>query len=119
VLAWTALASVVFVACGNIVSVYFPVRVVMRGWVLRRSSSVGFAQLAAHLVVVLVVGLLALPVLAAVVMPIYWLGALWLLVTIPVSLGYVCCLYFVSLLVAESALLAREPEVLAALKPEE
>jgi len=40
-------------------------------------------------------------------------------VTIPVSVGYVCCLYFVSLLVAESALLAREPEVVAALKPEE
>ena len=119
VLAWTGLASVVFVACGNIVSVYFPVRVVMRGWVLRRSSSVGFSQLAAYLVVVLVVGLLVLPVLAAVVLPIYWLGPVWLLLTIPVSVGYVCCLYFVSLLVAESALLAREPEVVAALKPEQ
>lgn len=119
VLAWTALASVIFVACGNIVSVYFPVRVVMRGWVLRRSSSVSLAQVAGHMVVVLVVGLLVLPVLAAVALPIYWLGALWLLATIPMSLAYVCCLYFVSLLLAESALLAREPEVLAALKPEE
>jgi len=118
-LAWTGLASVVFVACGNIVSVYFPVRVVMRGWVLRRSSSIGFAQLAAYLVVVLVVGLLVLPVLAAIVLPLYWLGVVWLVVTIPVSSAYVCCLYYLSLLAAESALLAREPEVVAALKPEE
>jgi ABC-2 type transport system permease protein len=119
VLAWTALASVVFVACGNLVSVYFPVRVVIRGWVVRRSSSIGFAQLATYFVVVLIVGMLALPVLASVIVPTYWVHPFWLALTIPVSIAYVCSLYMFSLHLAERALLEREASIVGKLRQEE
>jgi ABC-2 type transport system permease protein len=39
VLVWMELAAVTLISCGNLVSVFFPVRVVVRGWKIQRQSS--------------------------------------------------------------------------------
>ena len=120
VLVWMELAAAIFTACGNLVSVYFPVRVVVRGWkVQRQSSSRGVIQGLVTLALGAFSSFLALPVLGAIVVPTYWASSLWFVLTLPVAVAYVWFLYRTSLRLTEPALLKREVELAEALKGEE
>ena len=106
------LGTVVMIATGNLVSVYCPYRFVMRGWRLQQhSASQGCTQQLMRVVVTLVAGLFALPALAAVIVPTYWISPIWLALTLPLAIGYAAACYLVSLRLAEAALLQREIEV--------
>lgn len=109
---WAAELTAIAVACGNLVSVWHPVRMVTRGWLpQRRSASLSFFRAVVYLLFALLVGLLSLPALAALAGPVYWLGAPWLLLGVPASLAWVWGCYAGCLRVAERELLAREIEV--------
>lgn len=112
VLVWMELASVVLISCGNLASVFFPIRVVVRGWkIQRQSSSRGVVQGLLAFAAWGVSNCLAAPVLAAVVVPTYWVSPLWFVVTIPMAVAYVWFLHQTSLRLTETALLRREIEV--------
>jgi ABC-2 type transport system permease protein len=112
VLVWMELASVVLISCGNLISVFFPIRVVVRGWrIQRQSSSRGVIQGLLAFAALGVSNCLAAPVLAAVVVPVYWASPLWFVLTIPIAVAYVWFLYQMSLRLTEAALLRREIEV--------
>jgi ABC-type transport system involved in multi-copper enzyme maturation permease subunit len=115
ILIWTMLACALFVGCGNIMSALFPFRIAMKGWVMRRSASMGCSASLAYAGAMLVIGLLMLPVAAALVVPTYWVSRLWLAVTIPVAVAYVAGIYIASLRMTEEILREREPEIAARL----
>jgi ABC-2 type transport system permease protein len=120
VLVWMELGAAVLIACGNLVSVFFPVRVVVRGWkIQRQSSSRGIIQGLVSMGTLMVANCLAAPALAAVVVPTYWVSSLWFVLTIPIAVAYVWLLYRISLHLTEAALLRREIEVAEALGREE
>jgi hypothetical protein len=52
-----------------------------------------------------------LPVLAALIVPTYWISPLWLAITIPLAVVYATAGYALSLRLTEKALLAREVEI--------
>ncbi len=120
VFVWMELATVMLISCGNPVSVYFPVRVVVKGWGVRRqSASRGITQGLIYMAALGAAGCLTLPVLAAVVVPTYWISSFWLAVTIPVAVAYASLCYLVSLRVTEAGLLRREVEIAEVLRREE
>jgi hypothetical protein len=117
---WMELAAVILISCGNLVSVFFPARVVMRGWkIQRQSSSRGVVQGFLSLGTLGIANCLAAPALAAVVVPVYWVSPLWFVFTIPIAVAYVWLLYQISLRLTEAALLRREIEVAEALGRED
>ncbi len=107
----------VIVGCGNVTSVFFPIRVQftrqgfqstantsVEGGCLRTCMSLGtlFAEL-----------VLLLPVLAALLLPFYF-NTRWIwLLTVPASLVYSAVLYYTVTNWVASRLLARTPEILA------
>jgi hypothetical protein len=57
-------------------------------------------------------------VLAAVVLPTYWLNPIWFALTIPLALAYLCAAYLASLRLTDKALALREAEIAGALRQE-
>jgi ABC-2 type transport system permease protein len=120
VLLWMELATVMFIAGGNLVSVYLPYRVVMRGWRIQRgSASTSFLYGLAHMATSLAIALVALPVLGAILVPTYWAPPIWLVLTLPVAAAYTAFAYLLSLHLAEQAVQRREPEIAERLAREE
>lgn len=118
-LLWMELGTVVLISWGNLVSVWFPIPVVMRGWSIRQqSASLGFTRALLYLFAASVDSILVLPVLAAFVIPLHWIGSAWLAVTVPAAIGYVGVCYLMSLRLAEPELLRREIDIVAALGQE-
>lgn len=116
---WLELAIIMLVSCGNLISIWFPVRIVMRGWSIRRqSASRGLTYRLLHLAIAAVAGCLSTPLLAAVILPIYWISRFWLALTLPLALAYACTCYLASLHFAARALAQREIEIADALRPE-
>jgi ABC-2 type transport system permease protein len=116
---WFVLATVMLISCGNLISLWFPVRIVMRGWTVRRhSASRGLLHGVIYAGVSGIAALLSLPVLAAVLLPTYWLEPVWFALTIPLSLAYVCVAYLASLRLAAAGLGLREAEIANALRQE-
>jgi ABC-2 type transport system permease protein len=110
---WFALATLLLVGAGNLVSVWFPYRIIMRGWrpvpqSASRNLAYGFAQLG----IVLVLAVLALPVLACLIVPAFWVSHFWFAITIPFALVYAAGGYLLGLRLAENALAAREIEII-------
>ena len=106
--------AIIFAALGNLVSIYFPMRVARRTENPFTSSSgrgcmVGLISLGSFFVTSVVV----LPIVAAAVLPGLW-GAHWAyLLTVPGSLAYALGIYVLLLKkVARPALMAREPTIL-------
>jgi len=100
------------IAVGNLVSIWFPYRIVMRGWRVRPASA--SRQMTYSVVALLAQGVtvaLLLPVLAAVLLPLYVIGPAWFLLTLPFGVAWVAALYLLSLWLSERALLAREMEL--------
>jgi hypothetical protein len=114
--AWMELALVILVAAGNLVSIWFPSRVAMRGWRQGQQSAArgcgyGFLYLG------VAAGALALasPILAALLVPTYWIAPAWLALTLPLAVAYAAGIYLLSLRLAEPLLLEREVEIVARL----
>jgi hypothetical protein len=113
ILLWLLLALGVMFAIGNLMSVYFPSRVVMKGFrTQQKMANQGAAYTFLNLGVSLAALLLFAPALGALLWPWYWGGKAWLVLTVPLAVAYVAGLYLLSLKLAEAALLKREPEVL-------
>jgi hypothetical protein len=117
---WMELALLMLLAMGNLISVWFPSRIVLRGWRIRQQSAsrgTGYGFL--YLGFLFVAFLLLLPVLAALLLPVYLVGAAWFLLSLPLALAYVAGLYLLSLHLGEGLLLQRETTMIARLSAEE
>jgi ABC-2 type transport system permease protein len=115
-LVWMLLATLLFLAVGNLVSIWYPIRVIAQGWRIRQQSSGrGCLQAVLYNLTAYAAMILALPVLAALLIPAFWLPAAWLFLTIPLAAAYTAILYRWSLRLAEPLLLQRELEIIAVL----
>jgi ABC-2 type transport system permease protein len=117
---WVELALLILVAVGNLVSIYLPVRVVLQGWRIQQQSvsrgcAFGFIRLALFGVAFA----LSLPVLAALLLPTFWVSPGWYAVSVPVAIAYSAGMYLLSLRLAEPLLLQRERNMLEQLGQEE
>lgn len=113
---WMEMAILVCISLGNIASIYFPYRMVMRGWRIRQQSATrGCGYSLIYLVIMFVGFLLMIPVLAALVLPTLtpWIAPEWLLLTVPLAIAYAGGLYLFSLAQAEPLLMEREVEIIA------
>jgi hypothetical protein len=117
---WMELAVLVFIAVGNLTSIWFPSRVVLRGWRVRQqSASRGCGYGVIYLAAMAIAGVLLLPILAALLLPTYWINPAWYAVAIPLAASYAAGLYALSLHLATPLLLEREPILIARLSAEE
>jgi ABC-2 type transport system permease protein len=117
---WMELATILYLAVGNLVSIWFPMRVVLRGWRIRQqygSRGCGYGFL--YLAISAASFVLLLPVLAALLLPTFWVSAAWYALAIPLAIAYAAGLYALSLRLAEPLLLQREPILIARLSQEE
>ena len=115
---WAVLATAVFIAAGNLVSVWLPYPLAARaGTVRRRSASRGAGYSLLHLLAISVTSVFALPVLGALLLPALWVDPRWLLVTVPLATAYTAFGYLLTLHLAEQDLTAREVEVIERLRP--
>lgn len=106
---WSELAVLVFIAGGNLVSIWFPFRAVARGWRMRQQmASKGCAFQFLYLSASMVAFTLLLPVAAMLLVPTFWASRAWLALTIPVAVAYAGGLYLLSLRLAEPLLMRRE-----------
>jgi len=99
----------VFIAVGNLTSIWLPVRLVAQGWRIQQQSAskgCGFGFL--YLCMALIVYVLLLPVLAALLLPSLWISGAWYGLTVPLAIGYAVGLYALSLHLAVPLLLSRE-----------
>ena len=118
VLPWVLLSLPVMASVGNLFSIYYPSPVVMKGFRARgqafsAASSQGLGASLIYLAVSLGTLFLYVPLLAALAVPFYFVGKLWLLVTVPVAALYAGGLYLLSLHLGEPALLAQETVIMA------
>ncbi|UCH35043.1 MAG: hypothetical protein JSV65_01455 [Armatimonadota bacterium] len=117
---WAELALAILISVGNIISVWSPFRVTVRGWRMRpQSASRGLSLGLLYMAVTSVAFALALPVLAALVVPTYWISPSWFAATVPLALGYAVGVYALSLRLAEPMLSRREPEIAQSLAQED
>lgn len=117
---WMELALAVCISTGNLMSIWFPHRVVARGWRMQQQSASGgcgyaFLTLGGSLATMA----LMLPVLAALVAPAFWISPAWYALSVPVMVAYVAGLYLLSLRLAEPLLIRREIEVVGKVGAEE
>jgi hypothetical protein len=107
-------------AVGNLFSIWFPSRIVMRGWRMQQQqASKGCLYGLLYLAASLVAFALLLPVAAALVIPTFWVSASWYLLTIPAAAAYAVGLYALSLRLAVPLLLERELPIVTRLAGEE
>ena len=124
-LVWTFLACPVLLAAGNLVSVRFPHRMLVRGQRWSRGgmattgdSSQGCAYASLYLLAYGATIIALLPAAAAVLLPRLLGGpSLWYALTLPLAALYSGALYVVLLGQAETWLLAREPEIASRIVP--
>ena len=120
---WIELALIVFLAIGNLASIYFPLRLVMRGFRMRpNSASRGCGYFFVYWGVMLIAFVFLLPVLGALAVPAFWPGInpFWLALSIPLAVAYALGLYALSLHLAGPLLQAREETIIAKVsQPEE
>lgn len=126
-LIWTLLAAPVLLAAGNLVSIRFPHRMLVRGqrWSrggVAHASSEGGGCAYGLLYLLAYGGAFAalLPALAAVLVPrIFGLSPLWYALSLPIAFAYAITLYVILLGQSERWLLAREPEIAERILPPE
>ncbi|MDQ2686260.1 MAG: hypothetical protein M3Y28_00160 [Armatimonadota bacterium] len=124
-LVWTLLACPVLLAAGNLVSVRFPHRMLVRGQRWSRGgvatagdNSQGCAYAFLYLLAYGATFAALLPAAAAVLLPrlLGW-SPFWYALTLPLAAVYAGGLYVILLGQAETWLLAREPEIAARIVP--
>ncbi|HLJ56886.1 MAG TPA: hypothetical protein VKT77_17735 [Chthonomonadaceae bacterium] len=114
---WMELALLVNLAMGNMFSIYFPARVVLRGWrVQNRSSGEGCLYFVMYLGVWIASLLLFVPVAAAMAIPVFHvfdISEIWLAVTLPFGMAYVAAIYVFSIYLVHQLLPKREEAIIA------
>jgi hypothetical protein len=113
-------AILVLMGCGNLISVFIPMRVrrmrmgqgnfAASGNGCLRTLLMGFASMATYA--------LLIPVAAALLLPLFLSHPEWLVVTLPASLLYAIVFYEVVTRIAASQLLKRAPDILKATVPD-
>jgi ABC-2 type transport system permease protein len=117
---WMELAIVVFIAVGNLTSIWIPFRAVARGWrIQQQKASTGCGYGFLYMLVTGIAGGLLLPLLVAILLPTFWLEPVWFALTVPLSIAYAGGIYLASLWFAEPLLLRREREIIARVAQEE
>lgn len=110
------LALVVFTSVGNIMSIWFPMKVVVRGWRMRPQMAGQGCTLGLWYLMGMGIALgLLLPVAAAFAAPAFLISPDWYVLTIPLAVAYAAGIYWLSLRAAVPLLMDREVEVLTAL----
>ena len=113
---------IVVLGIGNVFSLYFPVRAVMKGWrVAQKNSSQGCAFALLYMTAFLASYLILIPVFAAIIMPTIrslGMGTGWFGVTIPLALLYTLSLYGLSLLLADKLIKTREEAIVTKVSAE-
>jgi hypothetical protein len=122
-LCWAELSLIMNLAVGNLFSIYFPLRVVMRGWRVKPpKTGRGCAYGLLYMMVMALNFVILIPVMAALLVPTSrWLGvdSLWLGLTIPLAVTYVLGIYAFALYIAEPLLIRREIEITGKVSQEE
>ena len=122
VFAQIEMSLLVTMAIGNVFSLYFPVRVVMKGWkTFQRNSSQGCAFMLLYMLAFFGSFILILPIIAGLLLPtfeIFGIGASWLAVTVPAGAIYAMALYSLSVLFADKLIVRREEAIIAKISAE-
>lgn len=113
---WMELALLLNLAIGNLFSLYFPIRVVMRGWrVQARNSGQGFLFTMAYLALYIGSLLIFVPVAAAIAAPalnLFGISTGWLALSIPAGAAYVGGIYAWALYLAGLVFPEREEPII-------
>jgi hypothetical protein len=119
---WMELSLLINLAFGNLFSLYFPMRLVMRGWrVQNRTSGQGCLFFVIYLTVWFASLILFIPVVAALAVPMAHLfGAStgWLAVSLPFGILYVAGIYLFALYLTVLLLPKREDLIVAKVSQE-
>lgn len=119
---WMELSLLLNLSLGNVFSLYFPMRVVMRGWrVQYRSSGQGCLFFVVYLAVWFCSLLMFVPVVAALALPLtntFGISIVWLAVSLPAGAVYVGAIYLFSLYLVELLLPKREEPIIARVSQE-
>lgn len=130
-LIWVVVALPVVLAAGNLVSIRFPHRMVVRGQRWGRANQVSFGGAGAgtgagcgyafvYLACYLSTFVALIPALAGVAIPaVFDLGAFWHIVGLLVAVAYALALYLVCLYMASNWILSREAAIIERLVPNE
>jgi ABC-2 type transport system permease protein len=119
-LVFAELVVIFMAAAGNFCSVYYPMRTASAGW--RMKSQMTGQQYTNSLIqtgCLFGTGFAALPILAAVVVPIYFLPPVWFALTLPLATAYTAGAYAVSLHFAPKLLEKREQKIMELLVQDE
>ena len=119
---WMELTLLLNVGLGNLFSLYFPMRVVVRGWrVQNRTSGQGCMFLVIYLLAWILSLVLFVPVAAALALPLMNLFNIspgWLAVSLPVGALYVASIYAFSIYLTVLLLPRREDPIIAKISQE-
>lgn len=130
-LAWVVVALPVVLAAGNLVSIRFPHRMVVRGQRWGKSNQVSFGGAGAgtgagcgyafiYLACYLATFVALVPALAGIAIPaVFDLGAGWHVFGIVVALAYALAVYWACLYMASTWILSREAAIIERLVPNE
>jgi len=114
------MSMLVLIAAGNIISVLFPMRLVMQGWRMQQQSAgKGCGRGLVVMLGTFCCLLLSLPIATAVIVPTYWIPAYWFALTLPLAAAYAGSIYWFSLQITTPMLMQRETEIMATLLAEE
>ena len=119
---WMELCLLLNLALGNLFSLYFPMRVVMRGWrVQYRSSGQGCFYFVIYLLIWFASLILFIPVAAALALPAlhaFGLSSAWLAASLPFGALYVGGIYWFSLYLVDLLMARREEPIVAKVSQE-
>ena len=119
---WMQLCLLLNLSLGNLFSLYFPMRVVMRGWrVQYRSSGQGCFYFVIYLAVWCASLILFVPVAAALALPMFHafgISELWLAASLPFGAVYVGGIYLFSLYLVDLVMARREEPIVAKVSQE-
>lgn len=119
---WMELALLLNIALGNVFSLYFPMRVVMRGWrVQYRSSGQGCMFFFIYLVIWLLSIILFVPVIAALAIPMsemFGVSRNWLALSLPFGAAYVGAIIVFSLYLVKLLMPRREEPIISKVSQE-
>jgi ABC-2 type transport system permease protein len=112
-LLWMEFALVVLIAVGNLVSIFLPMRVVLKGWMVQqRSANKGCAFSLLYLVALQSAFLLLVPVALAFILPMALARPGWLALSLPLAALYALGGYALSLYAIEPVLRKRELDIM-------
>jgi hypothetical protein len=129
-LLWAVMVTSIFLAAGNVVSVYFPTKLMVMGSQLNRSGqgstnatgSRGMGCLFGliYLSCWIATAIAAIPAAATMLLPTLTSNAAqWYLVSIPLGILYCASLYLLSLRICDASMLSREFKIIKTLMPDQ